>query len=153
MTAIKKGTTQPASFSLAVLSALTLVASGARADDGSSRLSAQPMLYVGKFGPIERAPTGFGPPCAERRHSLPAVASRRPHSGWLIKGVFYARGENSRLISVPFVGTDKGPHVEVSVTVTDYVTIPPIVVSDSRSSWTVPRSRRRPPPILLKCPR
>jgi len=34
-----------------------------------------------------------------------------------------------------------------------WVSIPSIVVSDSRPSWTVPRSRRRPPPILLRCPR
>jgi protocatechuate 3,4-dioxygenase beta subunit len=33
------------------------------------------------------------------------------------------------------------------------VSIPSIVDSDSRPSWTVPRSRRRPPPILLRCPR
>jgi hypothetical protein len=51
---------------------------------------------------------------------LPAETSRRPSSGWLIQGVFYALDENSRLISVPFVHTDKGPNVEVSVTVTDY---------------------------------
>ena len=51
---------------------------------------------------------------------LPAETSRRPSSGWLIQGVFYALDENSRLISVPFVQTDKGPNVEVSVTVTDY---------------------------------
>jgi uncharacterized membrane protein len=34
-----------------------------------------------------------------------------------------------------------------------HVSIPSIVVSDSRPSWTVPRGRRRPPPILLRCPR
>jgi putative transposase len=33
------------------------------------------------------------------------------------------------------------------------LSIPSIVVSDSRPSWTVPRCRRRPPPILLSCPR
>jgi hypothetical protein len=153
VTVIKKGTIQPALFALAVLSALTLMASDARADDGSSRLSAQPMLYVGKFEPIERAPTGFGPlhalnadirrikadsnaarlstalTAALRKlgasaDSLPADASQRPSSGWLIKGVFYARDENSRLISVPFVRTDKGPNVEVSMTIADFALNP-----------------------------
>lgn len=153
MTVIKKPTIRPAAFAVAVLSALSLVALDARADDGSSRLSDQPMLYVGKFEPIERAPTGFGPLHAlnadirlikadsnaarlstaltaelrklgARADPLPADASRRPRSGWLIKGVFYARDENSRLISVPFVGTDKGPNVEVSVTVADFALNP-----------------------------
>jgi len=119
----------------------------------SSRVSAQPALYIGKFEPIERAPGGFGPLHAlnadTRRmkadsnaarlstavtkelqklgaHAdpLPAEASRRPSSGWVIQGVFYALDENSRLISVPFVHTDKGPNVEVSVTVTDYALNP-----------------------------
>ena len=34
--------------------------------------------------------------------------------------------ENSRLISVPFISTDKGPNVEVSVTVADYAQNPDI---------------------------
>jgi hypothetical protein len=50
-----------ASFALAALSSLMLIALGARANDLSSRVSAQPALYVGKFEPIERAPSGFGP--------------------------------------------------------------------------------------------
>jgi hypothetical protein len=40
---------------------VNLIASGARVSDVSSRVSAQPALYVGKFEPIERAPSGFGP--------------------------------------------------------------------------------------------
>ena len=152
---MKGGTTQLASFALAALSSLILIASGARANDVSSRVSAQPALYVGKFEPIERAPSGFGPLHAlnadiRRRKAdsnaarlstaltkalqklgahadpLPAEASRRPSSGWLIQGVFYALDENSRLITVPFVHTDKGPNVEVSVTVTDYALNPDI---------------------------
>ena len=116
-------------------------------------ISAEPMLYIGKFEPIERAPAGFGPlhalnadirrikadsnaarlstaVTAELRklgaHAdpLPAGASHPPDSGWLIKGVFYAMDENSRLISVPFVRTDKGPNVEVSVTVADFALNP-----------------------------
>jgi hypothetical protein len=151
--AIEKSTIQPALFALAVLSASTLVASDARADEGSSRLCAQPMMYVGKFEPIERAPAGFGPLHAlnadirrikadsnaarlstavtaelrklgARADPLPADAPRRPSSGWLIKGVFYALDGKSRLISVPFVGTDKGPNVEVSVTVADFALNP-----------------------------
>jgi hypothetical protein len=153
VTVMKKGTIQAASFALAVLSPVILVASGAKADDVSSRVSAHPMLYVGKFEPIEHAPTGFGPLHAlnadirrikadsnaarlstaltaelrklgARADSLPADASRRPTSGWLIKGVFYALDENSRLISVPFVHTDRGPNVEVSVTVADFALNP-----------------------------
>ena len=155
MTVMKKGTVQPALFALAVLSSLLLVASGARADDVSLQVSAQPTLYVGKFEPIEHAPSGFGPlhalnadirrmkadsnaarlstsVTAELRklgaHAdpLPAEASRRPSSGWAIKGVFYALDENSRLISVPFVHMDRGPNVEVSVTVTDFALNPDI---------------------------
>ena len=150
---MKRGTIQLASFSLAALSSLILIASGARANDVSSRVSAQPTLYVGKFEPIERAPSGFSPLRAlnadmrrmkadsnaarlstavtkelqklgAHADPLPAEASRRPSSGWLIQGVFYALDENSRLISVPFVHTDKGPNVEVSVTVTDYALNP-----------------------------
>jgi hypothetical protein len=112
-------------------------------------------MYVGKFEPIERAPNGFGPLHALnadiRRvkadsnaarlstavtsqlrklgahvEPLPTEAPHRLSSGWLIKGVFYAMDENSRLISVPFVHTDKGPNVEVSVTVTDYALNPDI---------------------------
>jgi hypothetical protein len=108
-------------------------------------VSVQPALYVGKFEPIERAPGGYGPLHAlnadirrmkadsnaarlstavtkalrklgAHADPLPAEASRRPSS----QDVFYALDENSRLISVPFVHTDMGPNVEVSVTVTDY---------------------------------
>jgi hypothetical protein len=61
MTAMKRGTIQMDSFALAALSSLILIASGARANDVGSRVSAQPALYVGKFEPIERAPSGFGP--------------------------------------------------------------------------------------------
>jgi hypothetical protein len=132
---------------------LILIASGARADDVSSRVSAQPALYVGKFEPIERAPSGFGPIHAlnadirrmkadsnaarlstavtnalqklgAHAEPLPSEASRPPSSGWLIQGVFYALDENSRLVSGPFVQTDKGPNVEVSVIVTDYALEP-----------------------------
>jgi hypothetical protein len=124
---------------------LILVASGARADDVSSQVSTQPTLYVGNFESIERAPSGFGPLHAlnadlrrmkadsnaarlstavtkelqklgAHADPLSAEASRRPSSGWLIQGVFYALDENSRLIFVPFVHIDKGPNVEVSVT-------------------------------------
>jgi hypothetical protein len=109
---MKKGTIRPASSALAVLSSLLLLASGARADDVSSQVSAQPTMYVGKLG--------------AHAEPLPTEASHRPSSGWLIKGVFYAMDENSRLISVPFVHTDKGPNVEVSVTVTDYALNPDI---------------------------
>ena len=142
---MKWDTIQLAAFALAALASLILIASGARANDVSSRVSAQPALYVGKFEPIERAPGGFGPLHAlnadirrmkadsnaarlstavtkelqklgAHANPLPAEASRRPSS----QDVFYALDENSRLISVPFVQTDKGPNVEVSVTVTDY---------------------------------
>jgi hypothetical protein len=61
MTATKRGTIQLASFALTILSSLILVASGASADDVSLQVSPQPTLYVGKFEPIERAPSGFGP--------------------------------------------------------------------------------------------
>jgi hypothetical protein len=60
MTATKRGPIQRASFALAALSSLILISSGARANDVSSRVSAQPAPYVGKFEPIERAPSGFG---------------------------------------------------------------------------------------------
>jgi hypothetical protein len=61
MTARKRGTIKLPSFALAALCLSVLAGSGARADDVSSRVSAQPALYVGKFEPIERAPGGFGP--------------------------------------------------------------------------------------------
>jgi hypothetical protein len=61
MTAMKRGTIQMDSFALAALSSLILIAIGARANNVSSRVSAQPALYVGKFEPIERAPSGIGP--------------------------------------------------------------------------------------------
>ena len=60
---------------------------------------------------------------------LPVEASHRPSSGWLVQGVFYAMDENSRLISVPFI--DKGPNVEVSVTVADYAQNPDWTSQDS----------------------
>jgi hypothetical protein len=43
--------------------------------------------------------------------------------------------------------------VQILAALLTEVSIPSIVVSDSRPSWTVPRSRRRPPPILFRCPR
>jgi len=58
---MKWDTIQLAAFAFAALSSLILIASVARANDVSSRVSAQPALYVGKFEPIERAPSGFGP--------------------------------------------------------------------------------------------
>ncbi len=62
MTARKRGgTIKLPSFALAALCLSVLAASGARADDVSSRVSAQPVLYVGEFEPIERAPGGIGP--------------------------------------------------------------------------------------------
>jgi hypothetical protein len=136
-----------------VVSTLILTASYVRADEAQP--VGLPKLYVGKFEPVERAPNGFGPLHAlnsdirrmkadsnaarlssaltvelrklgARADPLPADASQRPNSGWLVQGVFYAMDENSRLISVPFVSTDKGPNVEVSVTVTDYALNPDI---------------------------
>jgi hypothetical protein len=58
---MKRGTIQLASVALAAPCSLILIASGAGANDVSSRVSAQPTLYVGKFEPIERAPSGFSP--------------------------------------------------------------------------------------------
>jgi len=139
----------------AALGSLILSATVANADETNSQPLALPTLYVGKFEPVEQAPHGFGPlhalnadirrakanSNAARLSSavteelrklgahadpLPAGASRRPNSGWLVQGVFYAMDENSRLISVPFISTDKGPSVEVSVTITDYSLNPDI---------------------------
>ncbi len=61
MTVTKEGTIQLTAVGIAVLSSLILVASVARAGDVSLQVSPQPMLYVGKYEPIERAPNGLGP--------------------------------------------------------------------------------------------
>jgi hypothetical protein len=58
---MKWGTIQLASVALAAPCSLILIASVAGANDVSPRVSAHPKLYVGKFEPIERAPSGFGP--------------------------------------------------------------------------------------------
>jgi hypothetical protein len=49
----------------------------------------------------------------------PTQASQRPSSGWCIHGVFYALDEDARLVSVPFLTSQNGPNVEVSVSVAD----------------------------------
>ena len=148
---MKSDTRKRALFS--VVSTLILTASYVRAEQ--TQPASLPKLYVGKFQPVERAPNGFGPIHALnadiRRIKADSNAARlstavtaelrklganadpqsagtphQPNSGWLVQGVFYAMDENSRLISVPLVSSDKGPNVEVSVTITDYSLNPDI---------------------------
>jgi hypothetical protein len=150
---MKTSATKRASLIAVGVSTFILTASGVRADEAQP--VAIPKLYVGKFEPVERAPNGFGPlhalnadirrmkaysnagrlssALAEELRKLgvpadplPTEESHRPTSGWLVQGVFYAMDENSRLISVPLISTDKGPNVEVSVTVADYAQNPDI---------------------------
>ena len=135
-------------FVVALASGFLLTVLGARAEEPASNIDVLPTLYVGKFQPVEHAPSGFGPLHAlnsdihrlkadsnaarlssalvealrklqAQAEPLPTDAALRPHAGWLIQGVFYALDENSRLISVPLLSSHKGPNVEVSVTVAD----------------------------------
>ena len=135
-------------FIVALASGLLLTVLGTRAEEATSKVAVLPVLYVGKFQPVEHAPSGFGPFHAlnsdihrlkadsnaarlssalvealrklqAQAEPLPTDAALRPHAGWLIQGVFYALDENSRLISVPLLSTHKGPNVEVSVTLAD----------------------------------
>jgi hypothetical protein len=109
---------------------------------------ALPILYVGRFAPIEQSGSGFGPLHALnadihrikadsnasslsaslveafrkrqlQAEKLPTDLSQQPHSGWAIQGIFYALDENARLIAVPLLTSQKGPNVEVSVTISD----------------------------------
>lgn len=142
-------------FTLIVVSALILSTGAARADEAASQSAGLPMLYVGKFQPLGQSPRAFGPlhalnsdihrlkaaRNAERLSSaliealrkrearvemLPADAALRPHSGWLLQGVYYALDENNHLISVPLLSTHNGPNVEVSVTVADLARNPDV---------------------------
>jgi hypothetical protein len=125
-----------------------LAATGVDAAEPEAGVTAVPALYVGEFRPVEQAPQGRGPLRALnsdyrrvkadrnaarfsaalvealqkqglKAAALPEDPSLRPRAGWLIRGVYYALDENSRLISLPLSGSDKGPNVEVSVTVAD----------------------------------
>jgi hypothetical protein len=127
----------------------------AAAEGATSPNSGLPPLYIGTFKPIEETPEGFGPLHAlnsdirhmkssenaarlssalisalvkrgVRAEKLPADAALRPPSGWMIQGIFYALDQNSRLISVPFLSKQKGPNVEVSVTVADCAKSPDV---------------------------
>jgi hypothetical protein len=49
---------------------------------------------------------------------MPDIAALS-HPSWIVQGVFYAMDENSRLITVPFISKQKGPNVEVSVSIAD----------------------------------
>ena len=138
-------------FIVSGIATLILTALGVRA--GEVQPVNLPRLYVGKFESVERAPEGFGPfhrlnadirrikadnnaarlssaltealrKLGARADPLPSDTSGRPSSGWKVQGVFYALDESSRLVSVPSISTDKGPNVEVSVTVTDYALNP-----------------------------
>ena len=108
-----------------------------------------PVLYVGKFQPVEELSEGHGPlhtlnsdirhmksrenaarlssalleelrKQGARAEQLSVSGSARPRSGWAIQGVFYAMDQYSRLITVPFLNKRKGPNVEVSVSVSDF---------------------------------
>jgi hypothetical protein len=133
---------------IGILSGLLLpAATGVRAADPAA-ITAVPALYVGEFRPIEQAPQGRGPLRALnsdyrrlkadrnasrfttalveslrkqglRAETLPEDPAARPTAGWLIRGMYYALDANSRLISLPLSGSDKGPNVEVTVTVAD----------------------------------
>jgi hypothetical protein len=127
---------------------------GASASHANETAAAKPlpMIYVGGFQPVERASDGAGPVHALSKgiHTrkadenaaalsqalvralqnkqaaaevLPAGASR-PHEGWLVQGVYSALDEHSRLVSLPFANTPKGPNVEVTVTIADYAKDP-----------------------------
>jgi hypothetical protein len=128
--------------------ALMTCSSAARSEEADSQLEGVPILYVGKFTPIEQSPAGFGPLHAlnsdirrrkadtnaarlssalidalkkrqVRAESWPSTAEPRPTAGWLIQGVYYGMDQNSRLISVPLASSNQGPNVEVTVTVAD----------------------------------
>jgi hypothetical protein len=134
---------------MSILAGLVLLAAGGSdAAEPAAAVTAVPVLYVGEFRPIEQAPQGRGPLRALnadyrrlkadrnaarftsalvaalrkqglRAEALPDDPAPRPAAGWLIGGVYYALDANSRLISLPLSGSDKGPNVEVSVSVAD----------------------------------
>lgn len=126
--------------------ALVLISASAGAQPAGTQPAGMPMVYVGKFKPVESSPTGIGPLHAlnsgmhqvkaenkaaqlssalvealrARKVSaepLPEDAGKRPHSGWLVQGVYYALDQNSRLISGPL--SPKQDNVQVSLTVAD----------------------------------
>jgi hypothetical protein len=142
-----------ADFLVAAAALFILGVFTAQAEDAASQPPGMPPLYVGRFAPVEQAPEGSGPlhalnsrirqrkadsnaaklssalVAALRKHQVPADPlpedpALRPHSGWLVQGIFYALDENSRLISVPLLTSNKGPNVEVSVTVADFAMDP-----------------------------
>ena len=130
---------------LALISASTCV--GASVEEASARPVGLPTLYVGKFQPVESAPSRIGPlqrvnagmhrvkaeakaaqlssSLVDALHKLkisaellPEDAAARPHVGWVIKGVYYALDQNGRLVSLP-MEHENGPNVEVSVSIAD----------------------------------
>jgi hypothetical protein len=141
--------TLPARFGrIALLLMMLPLGHGVAAQQAPPQASALPMVYVGKFVPVEQAPAGFGPLHAINAdmHSLkaegkasqlssqlvdalkargaqaallPADAAARPGAGWLVEGVYYALDQNSRLVSLPRASRQGTPNVEVSVKVTD----------------------------------
>jgi hypothetical protein len=135
-------------FLVSIAAAFIVGIPRATAEGATSQNPDLPPLYIGTFKPVEEAPEGFGPLHAlnsdlrhmkssenaarlssaliaalvkhgARAQKLPTDATLRPQSGWIIQGLFYASDQNSRLISVPFLSKQRGPNVEVSVTVAD----------------------------------
>jgi hypothetical protein len=106
-----------------------------------------PTLYVQPFQPVAKNSSGFGPVHAitsglhaHRVDEHAAALSRAvvasllnahitaqgltlnaplPHSGWVVRGVFYSLDEGGHPLSIPFLGTRKAPNVEVTVTLAD----------------------------------
>lgn len=135
--------------------AITMGALRATAEAPAAPNTDLPRLYVGAFKPVEQPPHGFGPLHAlnsdvrhvkssenaarlssalvaalmkrgARAEELPTDIPQRPQSGWIIRGVFYALDQNSRLISVPLLNKQTGPNVEVSVTIADAAKAPEV---------------------------
>jgi hypothetical protein len=142
-------------FVVLIAAAFIVGSPRATADGAATQNLGLPPLYIGTFKPVEKAPEGFGPLHAlnsdirrmkssenaarlssaliaalvkhgAQAEKPPTDAALRPQSGWKIQGIFYALDQNSRLISVPFLSKQKGPNVEVSVTVADYAKNPDV---------------------------
>lgn len=131
------------------LALTSIVASlAAKSEEASVRPAALPTLYVGKFQPVESAPSRVGPlhrvnvgmhrakaeaKAAQLSSSLvdalvnlkvsaellPEDAAARPRAGWVVKGVYYAMDQNGRLVSLPLDHEQNGPNVEVSISIAD----------------------------------
>jgi hypothetical protein len=127
----------------AVLAFIGTLAAGVNAGAAQVIAGSEPTIYVGDFVPVDNAEgNGLLGGVASSMHTRTVnrdaekfsdaivaalndrhvVAARLPDAipaqGWIVRGVFQSLDKSTHLISLPF-SKQKGPNVEVSVTIAD----------------------------------